>query len=67
MSFSQKGHPPNDKLNSSLIGDIAEVFTNSTKFPVAIVCGSESKVSFCISRDHMMNESRDSMGEIPSS
>ena len=26
----------------------------------------EEKAFFCISRDHMINESRDSVGEIPS-
>ena len=53
--------------NSSLIGDIAEVFSKFTKFPVVIASGCASKASFCISRDHMINDSRDSMGEIPSS
>ena len=53
--------------NSSLIGNISEVFSKFTKFPVATVSGSESKAYFCISRGHMINESRDSVGEIPSS
>ena len=50
-----------------LIGDISEVFCKFTKFRGAIVIGGESKASFCISLDHMINESRDWMGEIPSS
>ena len=37
------------------------------KFPVAIAIGGGSKASFSISRDHMTNESRDLVGEIPSS
>ena len=53
-------------MSSSLIGDISEVFSKFTNFPVAIVSGGGSKVSFCISRDHMTNESHDSVGEIPS-
>ena len=52
--------------NSSLIGDISEVFSKFTKFPVAIVSRGGSKACFCKSRDHMINESRDSVGEIPS-
>ena len=40
--------------------DILELFFKFTKFPVAIVSRSGSKASFCISNDHMTNESRDS-------
>ena len=53
--------------NLSLIGDNSEVFSNFTKFPVAIVSGGGSKASFCILRGHMINESQDSVDEIPSS
>ena len=53
--------------SSSLIGDMSEVFSKFTKFPVAIVNGGRSKASFRISRDHMINESRVSVGAIPSS
>ena len=52
--------------NLSLIGDISEVFPKFTKFPVTIVSGGGSKACFWKSRDHMINESRDSVGEIPS-
>ena len=52
--------------NSSLIGDISEVFFIFTKFPVAIVSRGGSKASFYTSRDHMVNESRDSVVETPS-
>ena len=51
----------------SLIGDILEVFFKLTKFPVAIVSEGGSKATFFTSRDHMTNESCDSVGEIPSS
>ena len=53
--------------NSSLIGDISEVFSKFAKFPVAIVSGGGGKASFYISRYDIINESRDSVGEIPSS
>ena len=52
--------------NSSLIGDISEVFSKFTKFPVAVVSRDGDKAFFCISRDCMINESRDSFAEIPS-
>ena len=52
--------------NSSLIGDISEVFSKFTKFPVAFFSGGGSKASFCISRSHMIDESRESLGEISS-
>ena len=38
--------------NSSLIGDIAEVSSKFTKFPVAIVNGGGDKDFFSASRDH---------------
>ena len=50
--------------NLPLIRDISQVFSKFSKFPVAIVNGSGSKASFCISPDHMINESRDLVGEI---
>ena len=52
--------------NLSLIGDISEVFPKFTKFSVTIVSGGGSKACFWKSRDHMINESGDSVGEIPS-
>ena len=52
--------------NSSLIGDILEVFSKFTKFTLAIFSGGGRKASFYISRDHMINESHDSPGDIPS-
>ena len=52
--------------NSSLIGDISELFSKFTTFPGAIFSGGRDKACFCISRDHMINESRDSVCEIPS-
>ena len=42
------------------------VFSKFTKFPVAIVGGGGDNAFSYISRDHMINESRDSVGEIPS-
>ena len=53
--------------NLCLTGDISEVFSKFTKFPMAIVSGGGSKASFCISHDHMINESCDSVDKIPSS
>ena len=50
--------------NSSWIGDISEVFSKFTKFPAAIVSGCGSKACFCKSHDQMINESRDSVGEV---
>ena len=52
--------------NSSLIGDISEVFSKFTKFLVTIVSGGGDKAIFCISRDHMINELSDSVVEVPS-
>ena len=52
--------------NLSLIGDISEVFPKFTKFSVTIVSGGGSKACFWKSRDHMISESGDSVGEIPS-
>ena len=45
-----------------MTGDISEVFSKFAKFPVAIVSGGRDKVFFCISRDHIINESHDSLG-----
>ena len=39
------------------------VFSKFTKFPVAIVSGGRDKAFFCISQDHMIN---DSVGEVSS-
>ena len=44
--------------HSSLI-DISGVFFKFTKFPVVIASGGKDKDIFCMSRDHMINESRD--------
>ena len=54
-------------LGIRLYLDISEIFFILTKFPVAIVSGGESNASFCILREHMINESRDMVDEIPSS
>ena len=45
--------------DSSLIGDILEVFSKFTKFLVVIVSGGGDKAFFCISPDHMINESHE--------
>ena len=53
-------------MNSSLIGDISKVFSRFTKFSGAIVSEDGDKTFFCISRNYMINELRDLVGEIPS-
>ena len=52
--------------NLSLIGDISEVFSKFAKFSGAIVSEDGDKTFFCISHDHVINELRDTVGEIPS-
>ena len=52
--------------NLPLIGDISEACYKFTKFPVVIVSGGGDKALFCISRDHMISGSHDSVCEIPS-
>ena len=55
--------------NLSFTGDISVVFTKLTKFPVDIIREGGDKSCFfffCTSRDHMTNESLDSVGEIAS-
>ena len=49
--------------NSSLIGEISQVLSKFTKFPVLIVSGGKYE-AFCISRDHRVGESRDLIWEI---
>ena len=49
---------------SSSIGDISKVLSIFTKFPVAFFSGGGDKAVFCISRDHMINESRDWVSEL---
>ena len=51
--------------NSSLVGDIWEVFSKFTKFRLTIVSKGGDKAFFGISPDHMIDKSRDSLGEIP--
>ena len=43
--------------NSSLIGDISDIFSTYTKFPVSTVSRGGDKACFFISRGHMINES----------
>ena len=49
--------------NSSLIGEISQVLSKFTKFPVLIVSGGKYE-AFCVSRDHRVGESRDLIWEI---
>ena len=52
--------------NSPLIGDISAVFFKFTKFSGANVSRGGNKAFFYISHDHMIDESRDLLDEIPS-
>ena len=53
-------------MNSSFIRDISDVSSKFTKFPLGIITAGGDKAFNCISRDHMINEPLDSVGEIPS-